>query len=100
MESTQRSYAKFGPPECVMLYFPIIKTHYPSWFPVVGGEEFEFFSPIFNIAEWKRGLDPDLKRLVNDDNNCNDKNDMAEFHEMNLSGKYKSFMAAGSRCKL
>ena len=34
-----------------MLYFPIIKTTYPSWFPLVGGDEFEFFSPIFNIAD-------------------------------------------------
>jgi signal peptidase II len=34
-----------------MLYFPIIKTHYPSWFPFVGGEEFEFFSPVFNLAD-------------------------------------------------
>lgn len=34
-----------------MLYFPLIKTTYPSWVPFVGGEEFEFFSPIFNIAD-------------------------------------------------
>ena len=34
-----------------MLYFPIIKSNYPSWFPFVGGKEFEFFSPIFNIAD-------------------------------------------------
>ncbi|HVY73322.1 MAG TPA: lipoprotein signal peptidase [Puia sp.] len=34
-----------------MLYFPLIKTHYPQWFPFVGGEEFEFFSPVFNIAD-------------------------------------------------
>jgi len=34
-----------------MLYFPIIQTHYPSWFPVWGGEEFEFFSPVFNLAD-------------------------------------------------
>jgi signal peptidase II len=34
-----------------MLYFPIIKTHYPSWMPFVGGEEFEFFSPVFNLAD-------------------------------------------------
>lgn len=34
-----------------MLYFPMIRSHYPSWFPVVGGQEFEFFSPIFNIAD-------------------------------------------------
>ncbi len=34
-----------------MLYFPIIVTRYPSWFPFYGGEEFEFFRPIFNIAD-------------------------------------------------
>lgn len=34
-----------------MLYFPMFKGHFPSWFPVVGGNEFEFFSPIFNIAD-------------------------------------------------
>ena len=34
-----------------MLYFPMIKSTYPSWFPFVGGEDFEFFSPIFNIAD-------------------------------------------------
>jgi signal peptidase II len=35
-----------------MLYFPIItKAHYPSWLPFIGGDEFEFFSPIFNIAD-------------------------------------------------
>lgn len=34
-----------------MLYFPMIKSNFPSWFPFVGGEEFEFFSPIFNIAD-------------------------------------------------
>lgn len=34
-----------------MMYFPIIHAHYPSWFPFVGGEEFEFFSPVFNIAD-------------------------------------------------
>ena len=35
-----------------MLYFPLItNTHYPSWFPVWGGEEFEFFRPVFNIAD-------------------------------------------------
>lgn len=35
-----------------MLYFPIIRNaHFPSWIPVVGGDDFEFFSPIFNIAD-------------------------------------------------
>jgi signal peptidase II len=34
-----------------MLYFPVIETHYPSWFPVWGGESLTFFRPIFNIAD-------------------------------------------------
>jgi signal peptidase II len=34
-----------------MLYFPIIESHYPSWLPFVGGEEFIFFRPVFNIAD-------------------------------------------------
>lgn len=34
-----------------MLYFPIINTHFPDWFPFWGGEEFEFFRPIFNLAD-------------------------------------------------
>lgn len=34
-----------------MLYFPIIETHFPAWFPGWGGEEFIFFRPIFNIAD-------------------------------------------------
>jgi signal peptidase II len=34
-----------------MLYFPIIDGHFPSWFPFWGGEQFIFFSPVFNIAD-------------------------------------------------
>ena len=34
-----------------MLYFPLIKSHYPSWLPFIGGDDFEFFSPVFNIAD-------------------------------------------------
>ncbi|RPD48285.1 MULTISPECIES: lipoprotein signal peptidase [Chitinophagaceae] len=34
-----------------MLYFPIIQTNMPSWVPFIGGKPFEFFSPIFNIAD-------------------------------------------------
>ena len=34
-----------------MLYFPLIKSHYPHWIPFLGGDEFEFFSPVFNIAD-------------------------------------------------
>jgi signal peptidase II len=34
-----------------MLYFPVIETQYPSWFPIWGGENLTFFRPIFNIAD-------------------------------------------------
>ena len=35
-----------------MLYFPIIThAHFPNWVPVWGGEEFEFFRPVFNLAD-------------------------------------------------
>lgn len=34
-----------------MFYFPLIVTTYPDWFPFVGGEEFIFFSPVFNFAD-------------------------------------------------
>ena len=34
-----------------MFYFPLIETTWPSWMPIVGGENFIFFSPIFNFAD-------------------------------------------------
>lgn len=34
-----------------MLYFPIIKGNWPSWFPFWGGQDFIFFRPVFNIAD-------------------------------------------------
>jgi len=35
-----------------MLYFPIIThAHFPYWVPIWGGEEFEFFRPVFNLAD-------------------------------------------------
>jgi signal peptidase II len=34
-----------------MFYFPLIKTTYPQWFPFWRGEQFEFFQPIFNLAD-------------------------------------------------
>src|SRR5690606_4057744 len=34
-----------------MLYFPIIKGNFPSWFPIWGGDDFLFFRPVFNIAD-------------------------------------------------
>ncbi len=34
-----------------MLYFPLIQTTFPNWVPLVGGTDFVFFRPIFNIAD-------------------------------------------------
>lgn len=34
-----------------MFYFPIIDTNWPDWLPVIGGQHFIFFSPIFNFAD-------------------------------------------------
>ena len=34
-----------------MLSFPMIEGHFPSWFPFWAGEEFQFFRPIFNLAD-------------------------------------------------
>jgi signal peptidase II len=34
-----------------MFYFPVIRGTFPDWFPLWGGEPFEFFRPIFNIAD-------------------------------------------------
>jgi len=34
-----------------MLYFPIFDFVWPEWVPFLGGRYFEFFSPVFNIAD-------------------------------------------------
>lgn len=34
-----------------MLYFPIIDTVWPEWMPWVGGTRFQFFRPVFNVAD-------------------------------------------------
>jgi signal peptidase II len=34
-----------------MLYFPIMDFVWPDWVPMIGGRYFEFFSPVFNIAD-------------------------------------------------
>jgi signal peptidase II len=39
-----------------MFYFPIIKGHFPSWFPIWGSEDFEFFRPVFNFADFSISL--------------------------------------------
>lgn len=47
-----QGYGKFMLGKVVdMLYFPIINTTLPDWFPINGGEQFIFFRPIFNIAD-------------------------------------------------
>jgi signal peptidase II len=34
-----------------MLYFPLFSGIYPAWVPLVGGSDFQFFRPVFNIAD-------------------------------------------------
>lgn len=34
-----------------MLYFPIIDTYFPEWVPWLGGDRFQFFRPVFNVAD-------------------------------------------------
>lgn len=34
-----------------MFYFPIIDTFWPEWVPWIGGNHFQFFRPVFNVAD-------------------------------------------------
>lgn len=34
-----------------MFYFPVARGYWPSWLPVIGGEYYSFFEPIFNLAD-------------------------------------------------
>ena len=34
-----------------MLYFPLFEADLPEWFPFYGGKRFNFFEPVFNIAD-------------------------------------------------
>ncbi|GGZ84643.1 lipoprotein signal peptidase [Algibacter mikhailovii] len=34
-----------------MLYFPLVEIDLPEWFPFYGGKRFNFFEPVFNIAD-------------------------------------------------
>ncbi len=34
-----------------MLYFPLCNCTFPQWLPFIGGKDFLFFRPIFNIAD-------------------------------------------------
>lgn len=35
-----------------MLYFPLLNGSFPDWFPIWGGEAYEFFRPVFNLADF------------------------------------------------
>ena len=58
----ERNVAELFPPEggyagflhgkvVDMFYFPLFNGTFPEWFPVWGGEEFEFFRPVFNVSD-------------------------------------------------
>ena len=34
-----------------MFYFPLVEWNWPDWLPIIGGNHFIFFSPIFNFAD-------------------------------------------------
>lgn len=34
-----------------MFYFPLIVSTFPDWLPIWGGQDFTFFSPVFNFAD-------------------------------------------------
>lgn len=34
-----------------MFHFPLFKGYFPSWFPFWSGEPYEFFRPVFNLAD-------------------------------------------------
>ncbi|CAN5502876.1 lipoprotein signal peptidase [soil metagenome] len=34
-----------------MLFFPMFEFQWPNWFPMIGGDTFLFFSPVFNVAD-------------------------------------------------
>lgn len=45
-------YATFGFGRVVdMFYFPLFSFTWPEWLPLVGGKEFSFFDPVFNLAD-------------------------------------------------
>ncbi len=45
-------YGKFLQGKVVdMLYFPIVDTRMPNWVPFLGGKNFVFFEPVFNVAD-------------------------------------------------
>lgn len=49
---SSRGYSSFLHGNVVdMLYFPVFRGTFPTWVPFWGGQDFEFFRPIFNIAD-------------------------------------------------
>ena len=34
-----------------MLYFPMYRSIWPDWVPLIGGNRLEFFRPVFNLAD-------------------------------------------------
>lgn len=34
-----------------MFYFPLFSGHFPDWVPMIGGNPFTFFRPVFNLAD-------------------------------------------------
>ena len=34
-----------------MFYFPLLSGNYPDWIPFLGGQDFVFFRPVFNVAD-------------------------------------------------
>ena len=62
-----------------MLFFPLFDFIWPGWMPYVGGEEFLFFSPVFNIADssifigvatillWQKKFFPEAHRLIDEE---------------------------------
>ena len=45
-------YASFMQGRVVdMFYFPLFEATWPQWMPFVGGQHFEFFNAIFNVAD-------------------------------------------------
>lgn len=34
-----------------MFYFPLFEFNWPGWMPFIGGDQFIFFSPVFNLAD-------------------------------------------------
>lgn len=34
-----------------MFYFPVLRGTWPEWIPLKGGDMFEFFRPVFNVAD-------------------------------------------------